>query len=287
MIVYKFYPKHWALDAIQRQRLKIATIDSLNDPFEFAAVDVTSKVARKAHKAIRVQLASEMGFISFSKTWQNPVTWSHYADNHKGVALGFEIPSNLLTEVEYVKSMVVPSGYFGGGGITDRALTKRLIQMKFAHWKYEEEFRKIEPLKTADPVTGLYFREISDDLELVEIILGANYDSQSAAEWHAEIIQMGVTIVTSRLAFGTFKVVKQNARRLQKPFSGGGKLVEQLIPRTALPHFLNPDWGRFARVQRMLSLVGRVAACRSRRRSAMGRFLIFFKVQTIAAAQIS
>ena len=156
MIVYKFYPKHWALDAIQRKRLKIATIDALNDPFEFAAVDVSGKPARKALNTIRAQLASEIGFISFSKSWQNPVMWSHYAENHKGVALGFEVPNHLLTQVEYVKAMIAPSEYFGRGGITDRALTKRLIQMKFSHWKYEEEFRKVEKLNRPDPVTGLY-----------------------------------------------------------------------------------------------------------------------------------
>ena len=216
MRVYKFYPKHWALDAVQRERLKIATFDDLNDPFELSAINVSDKYNRAVHKKIRDKLTSEIGFISFSLTWNDPVVWSHYADNHKGIALEFDIPEIQLTKIEYMKLMITPSQYFGKGGITDESVTKRMLERKFAHWKYEREVRRILNLTTRDPVSGLFFKDFDNEMKLTKIILGAHYKPQGASKWQYELENFGIEIVTSRLAFSKFEVVKQNNKRLQK-----------------------------------------------------------------------
>jgi hypothetical protein len=41
--------------------------------------------------------------LCFSRDWHNPVQWSHYADKHRGICLGFDVPDSLLVPVQYTK----------------------------------------------------------------------------------------------------------------------------------------------------------------------------------------
>ena len=34
------------------------------------------------------------GLLCFSRHWYSPALWAHYADNHKGMCLGFDIPDD-------------------------------------------------------------------------------------------------------------------------------------------------------------------------------------------------
>jgi len=42
------------------------------------------------------------GVMCFSSTWKNPVMWSHYADQHRGICLGFEVPDVYRKKIKYV-----------------------------------------------------------------------------------------------------------------------------------------------------------------------------------------
>jgi hypothetical protein len=41
-----------------------------------------------------------------SRSWENPVLWSHYAEGHKGVCLGFDVKEELLEEVKYADELL-------------------------------------------------------------------------------------------------------------------------------------------------------------------------------------
>jgi hypothetical protein len=100
--VYKFYSQQWGLEAIKNKRLKVSTLDDLNDPFEFLAPSLRNPCNREALKRVKRNMNDWFGIISFSRKWQNPVLWSHYADSHKGIALGFDITGdNILSEIKY------------------------------------------------------------------------------------------------------------------------------------------------------------------------------------------
>lgn len=43
----------------------------------------------------------DCGILCFSKNWNNPVQWAHYADKHKGFCLGFDVPDEHPTKVTY------------------------------------------------------------------------------------------------------------------------------------------------------------------------------------------
>ncbi len=210
--VYKFYPQRWALEAIQRKRLKISPFRELNDPFEFLAANVKNKDIRVSFTAAIASLSKDHGLISFSESWENPVIWSHYADSHRGIALGFDIPKDQLEKIEYVSERIeiTENNRF------DKETISQIKRLKFDHWSYEKERRLIYKLPSTDPVTGLYFTGFDEILVLKEIVLGACYAPRGATQWTEELQMDGVEIVTSRLKFGQFQIGKQRNKNLWK-----------------------------------------------------------------------
>ena len=91
MRVYHFTNAPYGLDNLQRKRLKIATIEQLNDPFEVLGVALQDAAIRDRYKKLKQGLADYMGLLCFSANWSNPVQWSHYADHHRGICLGFDV----------------------------------------------------------------------------------------------------------------------------------------------------------------------------------------------------
>ena len=98
--------KPLVLRDMKESRLKIARIPELNDPFEFAAVDLSDTDFRWAWESMKQSMSSDCGILCFSGNWSNPVLWAHYADRHEGLCLGFDIPDELLKKVEYTEKRV-------------------------------------------------------------------------------------------------------------------------------------------------------------------------------------
>ncbi len=102
MRLYHFINKHYGLKDLREKRLKIARIMELNDPFEFLGVGLSDSKLRKAMETIKQDIANECGLLCFSKSWGNPVQWSHYADGHQGLCLGFDVLDKFLDKINYV-----------------------------------------------------------------------------------------------------------------------------------------------------------------------------------------
>jgi hypothetical protein len=47
------------------------------------------------------KIGADKGLISFRKETHNPVLWGHYADRHRGVVLGFDIPDERCQHASY------------------------------------------------------------------------------------------------------------------------------------------------------------------------------------------
>ncbi len=210
--VYKFYPQRWALEAIQRERLKISTLGELNDPFEFFAVNMKNREHRTAIKKMKTELGKTKGLISFSGGWENPVLWSHYADSHQGIALGFDVSDEHLKEVSYTEERI----NFPNFDLLDEHFTSKLNSTKFKHWDYENEYRMWVELRLTDPVTELYFKDFDNQIVLKEIVLGAEYVPRGAKKWSKQLQDSGIKIITARLEFGKFRVREQGAKNLWK-----------------------------------------------------------------------
>src|SRR5664280_227857 len=74
MRVYHYLPAKWAFRDLKHQRLKLAVLTDLNDPFDLLCYDLRNREMRQPFKATRDELASRTGMLCFSRTWKNPVT---------------------------------------------------------------------------------------------------------------------------------------------------------------------------------------------------------------------
>ena len=85
------------------------------------------------------ELSKTAGIVCFSATNDNILMWSHYADQHKGVVIGFD--SSLLSDdwipVDYKNERYL----LNVERLTDRDETIKMIARKSDLWAYEEEYR--------------------------------------------------------------------------------------------------------------------------------------------------
>ncbi len=217
MTSYHFVPATYGLENIRKRRLKISTISDLNDPFELLCVDLSHEELRKGMRKWKLEVARRFGMLCFSKSWRNPVQWSHYADRHRGLALGFEIGPSLAEDVIYDEQRSVAEAKCILAGEADEATVKKFLLTKYAHWQYEQELRVFVQLNERDPVSGLYFYHFSNDLRLSEVIVGAECEvarteiSEALAE-----LEGNVSLRNARLAFTTYRVTTQNDANLWK-----------------------------------------------------------------------
>ncbi len=148
------------VDMLIARKLYSATIDRLNDPFEFAALrELTNFPDKKAEY-------QHAGVTCFCRALTNPLLWSHYAASHVGFAIGFDaahpffggdkgLHEKFLLDVRYED--VAPSlDRFGADELPMAAmLTKPTC------WAYEQEVRLIKQMgnQTVD-VPGDMIKEI-------------------------------------------------------------------------------------------------------------------------------
>lgn len=137
MRVFHFVPAGFGLEDIYHRRLKIATINELNDPFELFGVNLANENLRLAFRAMKQELSENRGLLCFSRSWRNPVQWSHYASRHTGICLGFDVPEENLGAVHYSRSrLVVEIEKFTQPADFDPVIAQKLLFTKYTHWKW-------------------------------------------------------------------------------------------------------------------------------------------------------
>jgi Protein of unknown function (DUF2971) len=155
MLVYRFLSEHFALHALQTRELKVGRLGELNDPADClpTILGAPRLPTVEAMAAFEQQYFSEifddMGIVSFSGTVSNPVVWSHYADAHRGIAVGYEFEDAKLFKVKYDdKRASLDFEATERIRREDHAGTKyfsNVITTGFTHkgasWAYEEEYR--------------------------------------------------------------------------------------------------------------------------------------------------
>jgi len=201
--------------ALEKRRLKISTIEDLNDPFEFGLHTIRDRSQRRMWREVINYTFERNGLISFSDNWNSPLMWSHYADSHKGLALGFDVKiGDYLKKVIYVseRELLPKVTDFN----KDQMVSKidKATYTKFDHWQYEQEYRTFVNLDEKDGETNLYFLDFGPETVLKEIVLGPKCVLTSRDL--RKKTSGSVKFTTARLAFQTFEVVPQKNRKLQK-----------------------------------------------------------------------
>jgi hypothetical protein len=217
MRVYKFYPAHWAHEALIKRRIKVSPIDELNDPFEYLSLDVSERRVRAWATNFRKIASDGSGIISFSRNWKQPLLWAHYADSHRGIALGFDVPDHLMLAMVYIENRIRPP--FDVDQFPDKRkdLVERMLRSKHAEWQYEDEVRLHRKLENCIVECGNYFAPFNRVTVLKEVILGARYESANLNCLQNDLsTKEGVRFLTARAEFGGFHMTKQRLAGMQK-----------------------------------------------------------------------
>ena len=210
MRFYKFLNSKNAIKSLREKRLKISIVNELNDPFEFLGVELSNELLRSNIKMLKENFSNKYGVLCFSRNWTNPVQWSHYADRHKGICLGFDFEGdkNLSIDMKYFSERLSSNEILKNneilasnvetecsrsgidplsieGKVIREKLTRKLISdnkkqdgefmmnlfsIKFEHWKYEEESRLFSTLEGKE--NGHYYFYYSNGLKIRKVILG-------------------------------------------------------------------------------------------------------------------
>lgn len=210
MRVFYFLSKKYAFCNIEKSRIKIATINQLNDPYEFyfnfCAVDETHLTD------IKNNYHNILGFLCFSEQMNNPVLWAHYADNHKGLCLEFEIPSGLLKKIIYREEPLTICS--SDQNIKDRFCEATLS--KYIHWSYESEQRLPIRLENKEIIreNGMFFMPLSDELSLKTVYSGLH--CRLCEDERALLKEKGIELIKTAKSRTSYSINTHSVTNLQK-----------------------------------------------------------------------
>jgi hypothetical protein len=227
--VYKFLPSHFALEDIRERRLKVSRLEYVlfpcrkhrifatdvgpTDPFEPLVLDSSNRRLRQIIEETRVHLAGTYGMLSFSRGWRDPWMWAHYAAEHTGIALGFELRgSDAVHEMRYISSRRRLTAFDGlePGERFNQLLLQHLLFTRAAHWSYEDEIRRLVVLNQESKQAGEHhFFDFSGNLRLVKVIAGINCkvpksEIESGLDAYAEPVE----VIKARASSQAFQVIR-------------------------------------------------------------------------------
>lgn len=207
--LYNFSGTRFGLENVKMRRLKISRIMQLNDPFEMAGIDFATKELRRGFQKLKEYYAERLGLICFSRSYKNPVQWSHYAEQHKGVCLGFDVLRSLCSPVEYVQERIDLRTFVGQEEMDLSRLITALWRTKFSHWSYEEEVRLTLMLDQFYSDGDFHFHPMDERLKLRQVIIGCDSGfSRSQVQDALGDDCDDVEVFKVRPAFKTFKIVR-------------------------------------------------------------------------------
>jgi hypothetical protein len=174
MMVYRYLSEQYGLQALQTRRWKVGRILELNDPIDCqpTLVNAPGQISDDAHNAFARNYLSgiydNMGIMCFSAQVTDPVIWTHYAEGHRGIALGFDIPNGQnLHKVTYPEdNRRMPLNYeelqgLRGTDKSDAAALEKILSdgftVKAKSWSYEQEYRRFANLSQCKMIGPHYF----------------------------------------------------------------------------------------------------------------------------------
>ena len=211
MRVYQFMSAEHGLQNLKHRRLKVSLLEDLNDPFELLGARLDRAEQRAQLRSWRQYMARISRMLCFSKSYMNPVLWSHYADKHRGLCLAFEVPRELLLDVTYDAERLAidfEAEARRQSGVSPET-AGRLLTTKFADWKYEQEVRLFVKPEEVSSSGGLQFFSFSDQLSLRAVYVGARSavtKRQVQAALRSE--DQNALIHATRLAFKSFRIIR-------------------------------------------------------------------------------
>lgn len=150
-----------------------------NNPSAQAILNAIRRQGANAGLAIQRAIEAAFqraGICCFSETWENPLMWGHYADEHRGFCLEFEADTNALGGCSLLPALY-SDGHFPARVfqfLVDRsAFFAQMLLTKQMEWSYEREWRLIRH-------TGGLLNP--SPLRLKAVIFGCRSDAKNEAK---------------------------------------------------------------------------------------------------------
>lgn len=186
MILYRYFREEHALSALQTGLWKVGRLLELNDPLDCQPLlrRGDGSVLSIENAPIVKQMFDRIGVVCYSRKINDPVIWSHYADGHKGIALGFEFDRRRfdsaycveygednerpILEYDSIEKMARnnPENPF----TAYREVIKKGFTRKAHSWVYESEYRHFYNLYSCRMNGRNYFTDVPRCL--VQIVIG-------------------------------------------------------------------------------------------------------------------
>lgn len=137
------------LNYIELKDFKMAndSRDFIKDLIDKNAIeDIKRYILDQFNKMFEIEgVEEDVGVLCFSKKCDNILMWSHYADKHKGIVLGFDTSKEPLIHARAVEYPVDNELYkFSIENPFDKSLVESLFR-KAKDWEYEAEVRYVNP----------------------------------------------------------------------------------------------------------------------------------------------
>lgn len=165
----------------------------------------------------RQRWGAEYGIVCFSEDWRGPLLWSHYAERHRGLCLGFDVLSSRVQPVTYSPERIEPemAALLSSSAAVSGPAMIRMLTTKSTDWQYEKEVRAFVRLRDMEFVNGNFFLHFSKSLALREVWVGPE-SNVTRAQLASVLGSLSKDVVAkkARLAFQKFEVVEQMNKSL-------------------------------------------------------------------------
>ncbi len=244
MIIYKYAPYFKSrLTDLQNNKLWLSLPESFNDPFdcdhpietemphserlnviariesyngaetlekfpvdELAAFpDETKTLIEKDVAGYFRTLFMDIGICCFSRCWDSIAMWSHYANEHRGICLGYDT-DDLRENAGYRLEPVVyqddpPNIHAKDIAYDFNTTADRYVFTKKTDWKYEKEMR----LRSLTRGGGL----VDSPLPLRSVIFGVRADEKPEADIKEALKNQCVSFFRIKRNERTFELIKE------------------------------------------------------------------------------
>ena len=187
MILYKYYGYDAGLMALKSQCLGFRKPLYFNDPFELSFLSNSEGPSSKQAELVDTldELRNSVAILSLTRTADNALMWAHYAQEHSGFVIGYEVMDDFLTSNErnlipvtsgdvvytstknshkldldvmgHLRNISAMASGHGMNDLETISLARKIFLTKHASWVYEEEVRVVKVPNSSDFDTHEFF----------------------------------------------------------------------------------------------------------------------------------
>lgn len=213
-VYYHFLSYKHAREALENRRIKVGRFNALNDPFEMMPYRrFRTLKERQPYNKVFQKVSKKWGLLCFSPNYVDQLLWAHYADSHKGIALGFEIRSNDFFYVKYSPNKIRSKIQLSRDPLENERQYLNLAKVKYEEWIYEKEHRILVKLDDCVQDKDLFFVNFGQQIILKRVVLGSRFDHKSYKNKVLKLKKkLNFEVIATRPGWEDYKIHKDGTR---------------------------------------------------------------------------